>query len=132
MLISAPKEPFDDELRTALVLLASGLSPAKVRVKGMALVQKPMLRLKLGIHLLDLADSATEADLQVHYRDLARTIGVSQAMRALVRDFEAEHQVSWFDVPSEDKADWLDELDALCQEREECLSCMGASCNAAS
>lgn len=52
-------------------------------------------------------------------------MGVSEAVRALVRDFEEVNKVSWFDVSSEDKSEWLDELDALCQGRQECLSCMG-------
>lgn len=126
MQVSAPKDFPDVELSTALVLLESGLSPSRIRIKGMALVQKPMLRLKLGIKLLDMAASATEEDLQTRYQELARLVGVSEAMRALVRDFEAVNHVSWFDAPSEDKADWLEELDALCQGRQECLSCMAA------
>lgn len=125
MQVSAPTDAPDDELSTALEFLESGLSPAKVRVKGMALMQKPKLRLKLGIKLLDIADNATTENLKAHYRELARIVGVSEAVRALVRDFEEVNKVSWFDVSSEDKSEWLDELDALCQGRQECLSCMG-------
>ena len=88
-------------------------------------MQKPKLRLKLGIKLLDIADNATTENLKAHYRELARIVGVSESVRALVRDFEEVNKVSWFDVSSEDKSEWLDELDALCQGRQECLSCMG-------
>ena len=67
MQVSAPTDAPDDELSTALEFLESGLSPAKVRVKGMALMQKPKLRLKLGIKLLDIADNATTENLKAHY-----------------------------------------------------------------